>query len=100
MTKNYKNNVSSRVIFYVALQNIVLCSTYDIAYFLFRGTTVTSQQKDSHGNPFFELKNGNVSVRNFEEAANFLQVAKEKRLNETRLCLEGKFTSVFKYFML
>ena len=55
------------------------------------GTKVTSQDKDDNGNPLMEFNNGKIEVRSFEQAASVLQAAKEKRLNETRLCLEGSF---------
>ena len=58
-----------------------------------RGSIVTSQSKDENGNPLFVFNGGKVNVRSMEELANFLQVAKEKRLNETRLCLEGLYSS-------
>ena len=44
---------------------------------------------------------GKIEVRSFDQAANVLQAAKEKRLNETRLCLEGNLGVLFSFlFML
>jgi len=61
---------------------------------LFRNSKVTSQDKDDNGNPLMQFSDGKIEVRNFDQAASVLQAAKEKRLNETRLCLEGKGISV------
>lgn len=71
--------------------------------YFYRDSTVTSQEKDSNGNPLLTYKNKRIEVRSMEHVANFLQAAKEKRLNETKLCLEGSnemFTIIFNFFKI
>ena len=53
-------------------------------------SVVTSNDKDASGNPLLELSGGVLRVKSFAQLTNILRMAKEKRLNEARMCLEGR----------
>ncbi|XP_076823373.1 outer dynein arm-docking complex subunit 2-like [Clavelina lepadiformis] len=52
-------------------------------------SAVTSNDKDASGNPLLELSGGVLRVKSFAQLTNILRMAKEKRLNEARMCLEA-----------
>ncbi|KAL1006740.1 hypothetical protein UPYG_G00076220 [Umbra pygmaea] len=57
---------------------------YDIS-----GTTVKSQETDVNGHPMLQLNPPSISVRNFSQLSEIVQLAKEKKLKEVRDCLEA-----------
>nr|XP_009859740.1 armadillo repeat-containing protein 4 [Ciona intestinalis]XP_026691756.1 armadillo repeat-containing protein 4 [Ciona intestinalis]XP_026691757.1 armadillo repeat-containing protein 4 [Ciona intestinalis] len=56
---------------------------YDIG-----ASQITSQDKDSNGVALLEMDKGTLKVRTLEQAANVIKMAKEKSINEVRMCLE------------
>nr|CAB3223153.1 armadillo repeat-containing protein 4 [Phallusia mammillata] len=67
-----------------SLTSSAFTSGYDIG-----ATEVTSQEKDESGTALSELSGGILKIRNLEQASNVLKLAKEKRIIETRMCLEA-----------
>uniref|UniRef100_A0A3Q2Z6V9 Outer dynein arm docking complex subunit 2 n=1 Tax=Hippocampus comes TaxID=109280 RepID=A0A3Q2Z6V9_HIPCM len=68
----------------------LVASDFEADYDINESGEVESQEKDENGCPTLELSPPNISVRNFNQLSNLMNMENDKRLQEVQACIEGK----------